>query len=55
MYGEISFLLPSVIVDQPSWHDHNHHVIGSDLVKGSVLCVHKIRIRHPDAVHHKVA
>ena len=24
-------------------------------MKGSVLCVHKIRVRHPDAVHHKVA
>lgn len=48
-------LIPSVIVDQPSGHDHNHHVVGSDLMKGPVFGVHKIRVRHPDAVHHKVA
>lgn len=47
--------LPSVIFDQSSRHDHYHHIVGSDLVKGPVLCVHKIRVRHPDAIHHKVA
>jgi len=47
--------LPSVIIDQSPRHDHYHHIVGSDLVKGPVLCVHKIRVRHPDAIHHKVA
>ena len=57
LWDRVSIILnlPSVVFDQSSRHDHYHHVIGGDLMKRSMFSVHKVRVRHPDAIHYCIA
>ena len=47
--------LPSVVLYNPSWHDHNHHIVCGDLMEASMFSVYKVRVRHPDTIHNCVA
>lgn len=51
------FLLnvPCIVLDDSSGHDHNHNIVSSDFMKASMFGVYKVRIRHPDAIHYRVA
>lgn len=47
--------VPCIVLDDSSWHDHNHNIVSSDFMKASMFGVYKVRIRHPDAIHYRVA